>query len=99
MASIYAFNPNWGQAVTISGSTTSANATVGKGAKNIVVTNTGAINIYVRAGLSGVVATAADYMVTPGQQVCLTKYEDHDTVAVLTASSTASVHVIPGEGV
>lgn len=98
MAVLYTFNPAYTQGTTISVTTTSAPAVVGKGAKSLCLSNLGSEVVYVRVSTGTVAATAADYPVLAGSQVSLTKEQDHDTVSAVTASGTSSLHVIPGEG-
>jgi hypothetical protein len=63
------------------------------------VTNTGATNAaYVRIGQGTVTATAADYIIMPGSQVSLGKFEDDNVIAVLSSASTTTVHIISGAG-
>lgn len=99
MAVLYTFNPAYAQGTTISVSTTSAPAVVGKGSKSLCLTNLGGEPVYVRVSTGTVAATAADYPVMPGAQVSITKDQDMDTVSAVTLSATSSLHVIPGEGI
>jgi hypothetical protein len=93
------FGPAYGQGVSVSVSATSASSACGFGAKSIVVTNTGAANVYVRTGLSGLTATTADYLLLPLSQVSISKPQDHTHVAyVCEAAATSTAHIIPGEG-
>jgi 2-keto-3-deoxy-6-phosphogluconate aldolase len=54
--------------------------------------------VFVRTGLSGVVATTADYIVQPNAQVNISKPLDHTHVAYITGTSTSSAHIIAGDG-
>ena len=93
------FAPAYGSAVLVASVTTSSAASaVGVGSKSLVVTNTGSSSIYLRTGLTGAVATAADYILLPLSQVSISKPQDHTHVAYITSTSTSSLHVIPGEG-
>lgn len=94
------FAPAYGQGVVVASvTTTSAASAVGLSSKSLVVTNTGATNaIYLRTGPSDAVATTADYCLMPSAQVSISKPQDHTHIAYITASSTSSLHVIPGEG-
>lgn len=93
------FGPAYGSGVTVSVTSTSANSAVGFGSKSVVLTNTGAANIYVRTGLSGLTATSADYILLPLSQVSISKPQDHTHVAYITdPATTSSMHIIPGEG-
>ena len=94
------FAPAYGQGVVVASVTgTSAASAVGFGAKSLTITNTGSTNaVYLRTGLSTAVATTADYCLMPNAQVSISKPQDHTHIAYITASSTSSLHVIPGEG-
>jgi len=94
------FGPAFGSGVVVASvTTTSASSAVGVNNQNIVVTNTGATNaVFVRTGLSGVVATTADYIVQPNAQVNISKPLDHTHVAYITGTSTSSAHIIAGDG-
>lgn len=94
------FAPTFGSGVVVASvTTTSARSTIGVGNKSIAVTNTGGTNaIFVRTGLSDAVATTADMIVQPNQQVFISKPEDHTHVAYITGTSTSSAHIIAGEG-
>jgi hypothetical protein len=94
------FGPAYGRGVVVASvTTTSAASAVGFGDKSLVVTNTGSTNaVYLRTGLSDAVATTADYCLMPSAQVSISKPQDHTHVAYITAASTSSLHVIPGEG-
>lgn len=98
MAVLETFNPAYTRGVTISVTTTSAPATVGKGSKTLCLTNLGTETVYVRVSTGTVAATSADYPVLGGTQVTITKEQDMDTVSAITGASTSSLHVIPGEG-
>ena len=101
MADLRTFAPGYGTGITISATTTSSNTALRPGSQQVVVTNRDASNaIYCRVAPSGTdVATAADYIVLPGQQVSLTRAQDYGFIAVIAASGTASVHVITGDGI
>ena len=92
------FNPAYRQGITIACSTTSAPGTVGKGSQSLCLTNLGTVPVYVRVSTGTVAATITDYPVLGGAQVSITKDGDMDTVSAITASGTANLHVIPGEG-
>jgi hypothetical protein len=93
------FAPAYGQGVTANVTSTSANSEIGVGSKSIVITNTGASNIFVRTGLTGLAATTADYILLPLSQVSISKPQDHTHVAYICAGSdTSTINIIPGEG-
>lgn len=98
MAVVQTFNPAYTQGTTISVTTTSAAVLRGKGSASLCLTNLGTEVVYVRVSSGTVAATVADYPVVAGAQVTITKDVDMDTVSAITAASTSSLHVIPGEG-
>jgi len=94
-----AFNPAYGTGVTVAPTNTSASSTLGVGAKALVITNLSAnVVSYVRVGTGSATATTADYPVLPSTQITLSKGQDNDTVAYVTAASTGSIHIMAGEG-
>lgn len=92
------FAPSYTKAQIVTPSTTSATATIGKGSKSLCLTNLGANLCYVRVSTGSSTATSADYAVLPGAQVSISKFQDDDTVAFVTGTSTTSLHIMPGEG-
>jgi len=71
----------------------------GGGSKSVVVSNRDATNgLFVRVGAGTQTADDTCYYVPPGAQVCLSKAETDDQIALLAAASTVAVHVIAGEG-
>ena len=89
------FTPQYGKGVTVAPTATTASSTLGHGLKQLVVTNTGSVNVYVAPRAT---ATAADYIVLAGTQVSITKPHDIDVVSYITASGTGALHIIAGEG-
>jgi molybdopterin-guanine dinucleotide biosynthesis protein len=93
------FSPAWGRAILQTATTTSTAYAIDANERDsLVVTNAGAEIVYVRTGDSTVTATAADYLLLSLTQISLTKFKDHTHIALLSATSTSAVHVIPGEG-
>jgi hypothetical protein len=94
-----AFNPAYGTGVTVAPTSTSASSTIGVGSKALVFTNLSAsVPVYIRVGTGATSATTADYPVLPSTQVTISKAQDENTVAYITASSTGSIHIMAGEG-
>jgi hypothetical protein len=91
------FAPAYGKGVTVSPAIASAATAVGLGNKNLFLTNTGANICYVRVGIVGAVATAADMPIAAGAQVCLSKFQDNTHVAYISAAGT-TLNIMPGEG-
>lgn len=97
MTVLASFNPSYTEGQVVTPAAASANIQIGFGKKTMCLTNLGANVCYVRCGLSGVVATTADYPVPVGAQVTITKNQDHTHLAHISASGT-TLHAIPGEG-
>ena len=99
MAIDQTFAPAYGRGVTASVTNASAASEIGKGSKTLCLTNAGDKVAYVRIGISGLTATAADYAVLGGSQVTISKFMDDTHVAyVCGGSDTTTLHIIPGEG-
>lgn len=92
------FMPDRGGNQTVSGTTSSSSVSVRATAKSVRIVNTGSVVVFVRMGQSTQTATSADTPVRGGSDVILAKGDGDGTVAVITASSTATVYVQPGEG-
>lgn len=95
------FQPRYGAGVAVAPAAASATSTLGLGNKTLRVRNTGATNIMFfrtgRAADGAVVATSADMPVSPGETVYVEKFQDHDTVAYISAAGTTA-QIISGEG-
>jgi len=93
------FNPAYGSGVTVAPTSTSASSTVGFGSKALVITNlSSTVVAYVRVGEGSATATTADYHVLPSTQVSISKAQDQNVVAYITASGSSSLHIMAGEG-
>jgi hypothetical protein len=93
------FNPAYGSGVTVAPTSTSASSTVGFGSKALVITNlSSTVVAYVRVGEGSATATTADYPVLPSTQVSISKAQDQNVVAYITASGSSSLHIMAGEG-
>lgn len=97
MSILETFAPAYGKGVTVTPGVSSATTTIGAGSKSLTLTNTGANICYVRVGSSGITASTADYPVLSGAQVSISKAQDHDTLAHISAAGT-TLHIIAGEG-
>lgn len=101
MATKTPFSPQYGSTKNVSPGAASATQTIGTTCKTLRVRNTGATNIgYFRTGLASdgtVTASSADMPVSPGEVVYITKPQDHDTVAYISASGTTFT-IVAGEG-
>lgn len=90
--------PAYGSGVPLAPGAASATATVAKGNKQLILTNTGANICYVRVGPATVAAaTVADYPVPAGAQVVVTKAQDDNTIAHISPLGT-TLHAMGGEG-
>jgi len=93
------FAPHYGSGQTVTPTTTSASVQLGLGDKTIVLTNlSSSVVAYVRTGVSGVVATAADYPVPALAQVSISKPQDDTHIAFVTSALSSSLHIMSGEG-
>lgn len=96
---LIAFKPV-GATQNISGTTTSASATIGSnGSCQVLVYNSGTTLAFVVFGVGAATATSAGTPVPPGAVIILTKNPGHDTIAAIMASGTAAIYVQVGEGV
>ena len=91
------FQPKYGSGQVVSPAVGSSNIFIGKGNKNVCLSNQGAAVCFVRVGVGTQVATNADYAVPPNAQVVITKSDDDDNLAHVSAAGTL-LHVIVGEG-
>jgi hypothetical protein len=96
------FTPSLGASVIVSASTSSADESITIKPSNqpaqLLITNGGSVVVYVRWGTGAQTATNADVAIPGGQWRLFTVEPGVDTVAALTASSTASVYFCPGHG-
>lgn len=91
-------SPAYGKGIAVAPGAATANATIEKGNKQHILTNTGANPCYVRIGKgAALTASAADYLVPAGAQVVVTRSMDDDTIAFIAPLGT-TLHAIPGEG-
>lgn len=92
------FMPGYGSGIAVSLSTTNATGALVKNASSVRVTNTGAVAVFFKIGISTSVATNKDLYLPAGASIIVSKGVDQDTIAAITASSTATLQVICGEG-
>jgi hypothetical protein len=92
------FSPGYGSGIAVSLSTTNATGALVKNASSVRVTNTGAVAVFFKIGESTAVATNVDLYLAAGATIIVNKAIYHDTIAAITASSTATLQVICGEG-
>lgn len=101
MAVMQPFNPSWGTNQALTANSSSQAATVRAQTKSIHIENTGTTNpVYVRTGRIAngtVTATTADFRVSPGTVEVITKPQDDDRLAYISASGT-TLEIIEGEG-
>lgn len=75
----------------------SASVTLARGTKSVRLVNVGANICHVRIGAGAQVATTADTPIRPGSELIVTKADDDDTLAHISATGT-TLHVQTGEG-
>ncbi len=101
MAVMQPFNPRWGSNKLLTANSSSQEQSIGGFCKSIHIENTGTTNpVYIRTGSSRngtITATTADFRVSPGKIEVLTKPEDDDIIAYISAAGT-TLEVIEGEG-
>lgn len=94
-----AFIPVHGESKTVTADTTAGGVqqAILASAPAIRVWNEGAVKVRIRWGKGAQTATTSDMALAPGAIEVFTK-GDADTIAVLTAASTAVVNITPGTG-
>lgn len=101
MSATQPFNPKWGSNQLLTANSGSQMATVNGQTKQIHIENTGTTNpVYVRTGqiVNGTVtATTADFRVSPGTVEVITKPQDDNRLAYISAAGT-TFEIIEGEG-
>lgn len=98
MSAFQPFNPKYGSGQNVTAAAASASITIPPGTKQVRIVNTGATNAaQIRIGASPVTATAADFHIPPGAIEVVTRFEDHDTLAYISASGT-TLNISMGEG-
>ena len=97
------FAPKFGANQVLAPAAASATVTIGFGSKSLRLCNTGANVCYVRTCYSGdpvgtnQTASTADTPVLAGTVLIISKPQDHDTLATISASGTTLL-AQPGEG-
>lgn len=99
MALNTSFQPAYTQGTSISVTTTSASATIAAGNSALYLLNTGSTLCYVRLSGAAAAATTAGFPVPPNIPIVIGKGVDDVIVSAITASSTTTLLVIPGDGV
>lgn len=99
MSALQPFNPKYTSGQNVAPAAASGFITIGKGEKQVRLVNTGAAACQVRLGTGGaaLVATAADFHLPAGATEVITKDQDHDTLAHISATGT-TLNVMVGEG-
>lgn len=95
------FSPAYGTTVSISATTTTANAALSESdmLDTVLITNIGDDTVYVRLGRVDVVATEADLPILPKSAQTINRSRVDTYIAVLAAASTATVKATLGYGV
>jgi len=86
----------YGNTATLSGTTTSSSASIPKDTNSLLVVNSGSVVVFVKTGVGSATAAATSTPVGSGATAYISKDPTHDTVAVITASATATVYVAAG---
>lgn len=97
MATNKLFTPSTGAGVSISATTTSASATVSAAQRDVRIVNAGTAAVFVRFGTGTATATTSD-MYMPAGAIEVFDKGTNDKVAAITASGTATVYIVTGEG-
>ena len=98
MSALQPFNPQYGSGQNLTATGTSASVTIPKGTKQVRIVNTGATNPgQIRIGTGAQAATAADLHLAAGASIIVTKAQDHDTLAYISAVGT-TFNIMMGEG-
>lgn len=96
------FNPAFGKQQAISATTSSSSVTLTEpgitGCAALCLYNAGSVIAFARWGVGAQTATTSDMPLPPGTLQVFNKY-DADTVAAITSSGSATVYVMPGQGV
>lgn len=93
-----AFQPKPAGTTSITGTTTSASASVDGSAATIRLYNASAVDVFVRWGKGTQTAVVTDMPIAPGSTECFTK-GDADTIAAITASgSSNTLYITVGSG-
>lgn len=88
-----------GDTVTISASTTSANAAITPGVPHILVSNTTSNYVFITTGTAGVVANATKTPINKDSQAVINLPYGHTHVAAVTVAGSGTVYITPGQGV
>jgi hypothetical protein len=99
MAINTAFQPAYTRGTSISVTTTSASATIPAGNSALYLLNTGSTLCYVRVAAAAAAATTAGFPVPVNIPIVIGKGVDDVIVSAITASSTTTLLVIPGDGI
>lgn len=91
--------PAYGTGQSVAPAAASAVAALTPGSNQLVLTNLGAAVCYVRVGdaAGAPVATANDYPIPAGAQVVITKGQQQNALAHISAAGT-TLHIMNGEG-
>lgn len=100
MSNLAPFNPHYGTNQVVTPAAASASVVVGAGNKQLRILNTGSNIGYFKtfkASDGAVSATTADCPVPASMASTVTKFEDHDSVAYISASGT-TFQIMTGDG-
>ena len=99
MSATQPFNPAYGTTQQLTATSSSAQVTIDSRGrtKQVRILNTGSNIAYIRIGTGTVTATVADFPVAPNQASTITKFQDSDVLAYISAAGT-TLEVTIGEG-
>ena len=98
MSQQYPFTPAYGTGITVAPTVSSARSTHGRGYKQLVISNIGSVNCYVKPLTDSGSASSEDYLILPNSQVVITKDKKANMIAYISETGTGSLHIIAGEG-
>ena len=91
------FQPKYGSGQDVTAGAASASVSIGKGNKQIRIINTGNNPGHVRIGHGSQTASATDLRMQPGAVEVISKADDDDTLAHISALGT-TLNIMLGEG-
>lgn len=95
-------NPAYQKSVSLAVGTSSASVTIPAGSKSLQLVNSGTNIVFVRVGQGSIAASLtspnADFPIGPNAAVVITKFQDDNVVAAISAAAGNTLWVTNGEG-
>lgn len=92
-------NPAYGNATSMSATSTSQTVVLKAKTKQVLITNTGPDAAYVRITPDVLAATSSDALIPPNSiGIVFTKFADLTSITVVSGGTTSSLHIMPCEG-